>query len=72
MDSENEKLNKTKYYRFESVTEVDGSIDIFLDDIKAGNDCTVYITAGSNVPFEPADLMDDGQVRIVEFSTPEN
>ena len=54
------------------MTEVDGSIDIFLDDLKAGMDCTAYITAGSNVPFEPADLMDDDQVRTVEFSTPEN
>ena len=54
------------------MTEVDGSIDIFLDDLKAGMDCTAYITAGSNVPFEPADLMDDDKVRVVEFSTPEN
>jgi len=59
MDSENTKLNKTQYYRYESYTEIDGSIEIFLDDIKAGMDCRAYITAGSDIPFEPADLMPD-------------
>ena len=52
MDQSNEKLNKTKYYRYAGVTEIDGSINIFLDYLKEKMDCTIYITAGSNVPFE--------------------
>ena len=52
MDQSNEKLNKTKYYRYAGVTEIDGSIEIFFDYLKEKIDCTIYITAGSNVPFE--------------------
>ena len=59
MDQQNEKLNNTEYYKFSKVTDIDGSVEIFLDDLQAKMDCSVYITAGSNVPFEPADLMDD-------------
>ena len=46
---------------------MNGDIEIFLDDLNEAMDCTVFITAGSYVQFEPANLMDDKEVRVVSF-----
>ena len=49
------------------MTDYYGKIEIFFDDLRPEKECTVYITAGSYVPFDPPKLMDDNEVRSITF-----
>eukprot|EP00828_Plagiopyla_frontata_P041586 TRINITY_DN5975_c0_g1_i1.p1 TRINITY_DN5975_c0_g1~~TRINITY_DN5975_c0_g1_i1.p1 ORF type:complete len:3014 (-),score=332.15 TRINITY_DN5975_c0_g1_i1:53-9094(-) len=68
-DENNNKLNLTKYYTYEGMTDYYGEIDIFFDDLQPEKECTVFITAGTYVPFNPPKLMDDSEVRSITFQT---
>ena len=62
----------TKYYTFKGVTDYYGKIEIVFDDLRPEKECTVYITGGTYVPFDPPKLMDDEEVRNITFETPKN
>lgn len=54
------------------MTDYYGKINIFFDDLRPERECTVYITAGSYVPYDPPLLMSDEEVRTITFETPKN
>lgn len=65
-------MDTTQYYIYKGITDEEGKIDIFFDDLRDGETYYVFITGGNYLPYDPPFLLDDSDVRKVVFTTPKN
>jgi len=49
----NDVLDLTEYYIFKGKTNDAGEIDIFFDDLRDNSTYDIYVTAGSDLIYDP-------------------
>lgn len=69
-DMNNTLLNVYRY--FSGVSDDQGRATIFFNDLKPGSDYIMYMTAANMLPYEPAVLLNDSEVGVLQFHTIHN
>lgn len=59
-------------YWIAAPSDVNGFVQITFDELKDNTYYNIYITAANNIPYEPADLLDDSSVIVLSTTTLEN
>ena len=72
MDQENNLLDDTPFMAFSGVSDSLGKGLITFQDLRDNNVYDIYITVGTNTPYDPPVLLADTSVRSITITTPRN